>query len=104
MVAIAQSVEHLIVVQEVARSSRVSHPSLNPCSPNELGVSLTTRPRHTRLVCHLCVIIRKTKLASTSLEATVFTPHYLMFALTTSHTNSSYIILASTFYTSSCWR
>ena len=26
MVAIAQSVEHLIVVQEVARSSRVSHP------------------------------------------------------------------------------
>ena len=28
MVAIAQSVEHLIVVQEVARSSRVSHPAL----------------------------------------------------------------------------
>ena len=27
MVAIAQSVEHLIVVQEVARSSRVSHPT-----------------------------------------------------------------------------
>ena len=26
MVAIAQSVEHLIVVQKVARSSRVSHP------------------------------------------------------------------------------
>ena len=30
MVAIAQSVEHLIVVQEVARSSRVSHPTSNP--------------------------------------------------------------------------
>ena len=27
MVAIAQSVEHLIVVQKVARSSRVSHPT-----------------------------------------------------------------------------
>ena len=32
MVAIAQSVEHLIVVQEVARSSRVSHPTSNPYS------------------------------------------------------------------------
>ena len=32
MVAIAQSVEHLIVVQEVARSSRVSHPSSGPYS------------------------------------------------------------------------
>lgn len=31
MVAIAQLVEHLIVVQEVARSSRVSHPTTNPC-------------------------------------------------------------------------
>ncbi len=30
MVAIAQSVEHLIVVQEVARSSRVSHPTYVP--------------------------------------------------------------------------
>lgn len=28
MVAVAQLVEHLIVVQEVARSSRVSHPLL----------------------------------------------------------------------------
>ena len=33
MVAIAQSVEHLIVVQEVARSSRVSHPHLQPLTP-----------------------------------------------------------------------
>ena len=32
MVAIAQSVEHLIVVQEVARSSRVSHPTSDPYS------------------------------------------------------------------------
>ena len=32
MVAIAQLVEHLIVVQEVARSSRVSHPTTNPYS------------------------------------------------------------------------
>ena len=31
MVAIAQSVEHLIVVQEVARSSRVSHPTSTLC-------------------------------------------------------------------------
>lgn len=29
MVAIAQSVEHLIVVQKVARSSRVSHPTFS---------------------------------------------------------------------------
>lgn len=29
MVAIAQLVEHLIVVQKVARSSRVSHPQQN---------------------------------------------------------------------------
>ena len=34
MVAIAQSVEHLIVVQEVARSSRVSHPTFKSLLPN----------------------------------------------------------------------
>ena len=34
MVAIAQLVEHLIVVQKVARSSRVSHP-INPGLTNE---------------------------------------------------------------------
>ena len=38
MVAIAQSVEHLIVVQEVARSSRVSHPIFSLFYPNGLGV------------------------------------------------------------------
>ena len=39
MVAIAQSVEHLIVVQEVARSSRVSHPTFKPPTPEwETGV------------------------------------------------------------------
>lgn len=38
MVDIAQSVEHLIVVQKVARSSRVIHPTRKPCSPNGCGV------------------------------------------------------------------
>lgn len=36
MVAIAQSVEHLIVVQKVARSSRVGHPK-HQAPPNWRG-------------------------------------------------------------------
>lgn len=40
MVAIAQSVEHLIVVQKVARSSRVSHPTRKPYSLNGCGAFL----------------------------------------------------------------
>lgn len=40
MVAIAQSVEHLIVVQEVARSSRVSHPRWAKFKPSTKGTIL----------------------------------------------------------------
>ena len=45
MVAIAQSVEHLIVVQEVARSSRVSHPTSPPYS--RLGNRDFSNPKNT---------------------------------------------------------
>lgn len=38
MVAIAQQVEHLIVVQKVARSNRVGHPIVKPCSRKGSGV------------------------------------------------------------------
>ena len=54
MVAIAQSVEHLIVVQEVARSSRVSHPTSNPYSQQGSG-GFTVSGKNTIqtiLVCH----------------------------------------------------
>ena len=49
MVAIAQLVEHLIVVQKVARSSRVSHPNENPpswrvfCFPQHIGGAARNR-------------------------------------------------------------
>ena len=54
MVAIAQSVEHLIVVQEVARSSRVSHPTLNPYSRHgSRGFTVSGKNTiQTVLVCH----------------------------------------------------
>lgn len=46
MVAIAQLVEHLIVVQKVARSSRVSHPTEDPHS-RRVFLFLSARPRQT---------------------------------------------------------
>ena len=65
MVAIAQSVEHLIVVQEVARSSRVSHPTLNPYSQQgSRGFTVSGKNTiQTVLVCQLCAISGK-KLAT----------------------------------------
>lgn len=58
MVAIAQSVEHLIVVQEVARSSRVSHPTSNPYSrQGSRGFTVSGKSIvQTVLVCQLCAI------------------------------------------------
>ncbi len=46
MVAIAQSVEHLIVVQKVARSSRVSHPTRKPYSLTATGLFSYLKPRN----------------------------------------------------------
>ena len=51
MVAIAQSVEHLIVVQEVARSSRVSHPTSNPYSQQGSRGFLVYRFRIQQIKC-----------------------------------------------------
>ena len=75
MVAIAQSVEHLIVVQEVARSSRVSHPRSGPYS--RLGsrgfliyAGIYLRPN---FVCHLCAKVGK-NLATRSVP-TLDLPH-----------------------------
>ncbi len=43
MVAIAQLVEHLIVVQKVARSSRVSHPNETSGCPSEVFLLFSNR-------------------------------------------------------------
>ena len=56
MVAIAQSVEHLIVVQEVARSSRVSHPISSSTPDWEAGgLSYMRNVLNNRILCAICV-------------------------------------------------
>ena len=56
MVAIAQSVEHLIVVQEVARSSRVSHPTSNLYSRSGSSIfSYVREPSYSQILCAIRV-------------------------------------------------
>ena len=58
MVDIAQQVEHLIVVQKVARSNRVIHPSRNPYSRKVCRGFLIALPQpYSPHMCALCVYL-----------------------------------------------